>query len=62
MAYYLERLQATADGDGSLLDHTHIVYGRGMSDSNAHQPIDLPIAVFSPICAAAATSATRARR
>jgi hypothetical protein len=47
LAYYLEKMQATPDGDGSLLDHTHIVYGRGMSDSNAHQPLDLPIAVFS---------------
>jgi hypothetical protein len=46
-AYYLERLQSTPDGDGSLLDHTSVILGRGMSDSNAHQPIDLPIAVFS---------------
>ena len=48
VAYYLERLHTTADGDGSLLDHTHVLYGRGMSDSNAHQPIDVPTAVFSP--------------
>jgi hypothetical protein len=47
VSYYLERLQATPDGDGSLLDHTNVIYGRGMSDSNAHQPIDLPLAVFS---------------
>jgi hypothetical protein len=47
VAYYLEKLQATPDGDGSLLDHTSVVYGRGMSDSNAHQPLDLPIAVFA---------------
>ena len=47
VSYYLERLQATPDGDGSLLDHTNVIYGRGMSDSNGHQPIDLPLAVFS---------------
>jgi hypothetical protein len=42
-AYYLERLRATPDGDGSLLDHTLVLYGAGMSDSNAHSPNDLPI-------------------
>ena len=47
VSYYIEKMQATPDGDGSLLDHTSIVYGRGMSDSNAHQPLDLPIALFS---------------
>jgi hypothetical protein len=43
--YYLDRLRATPDGDGSLLDHTLIIYGAGMSDSNAHSPNDLPILV-----------------
>jgi len=47
VSYYLERLQQTPDGDGSLLDHTTVLFGRGMSDSNAHQPIDLPLALFS---------------
>jgi Protein of unknown function (DUF1552) len=42
-AYYLDRLRATPDGDGSLLDHTLVLYGAGMSDSNAHSPNDLPI-------------------
>jgi hypothetical protein len=44
-AYYLDRLRATPDGDGSLLDHTLVIYGAGMSDSNAHSPNDLPILV-----------------
>ena len=35
-AYYLEKLRATPDGDGSLLDHVLLLYGSGMSDSNAH--------------------------
>ena len=42
-ASFLEKLRATPDGDGSLLDHTVIVYGAGMSDSNAHSPYNLPI-------------------
>src|SRR5262245_20435387 len=47
VSYYIHHIQTTPDGDGSLLDHTNVIYGRGMSDSNGHQPIDLPIAVFS---------------
>ncbi len=42
-AEFLEKLRATPDGDGSLLDHMIIVYGAGMSDSNAHSPYNLPI-------------------
>jgi hypothetical protein len=42
-AYFLNKLKSTPDGDGSLLDHVMIVYGAGMSDSNAHDPKNLPI-------------------
>ncbi len=42
-AYFLERLQATPDGDGSLLDNVTILYGSGMGNSNVHDPHDLPI-------------------
>jgi Protein of unknown function (DUF1552) len=42
-AYYLDKLAATPDGDGSLLDHMLIVYGSGMGDSNAHAPNDLAV-------------------
>ena len=42
-ASFLEKLRSTPDGDGSLLDHVMIVYGAGMSDSNAHDPKNLPI-------------------
>ena len=42
-ASFLEKLRSTPDGDGSLLDHAMIVYGAGMSDSNAHDPKNLPI-------------------
>ena len=40
---FLERLRSTSDGDGSLLDHSMIVYGAGMADSNAHASDNLPI-------------------
>ena len=39
---FLERLKSTPDGDGSLLDHSAIVWGSGMSDSNSHSPLDVP--------------------
>jgi hypothetical protein len=42
-AYYLEKLRATPDGDGSLLDHVMIIYGAGMADSNLHAPSGLPV-------------------
>ena len=42
-ASFLEKLAATPDGDGSLLDHAMILYGAGMADSNRHSPYDLPI-------------------
>jgi hypothetical protein len=42
-AYYVEKLRATQDGDGSLLDHMMVIYGAGMSDSNRHDPNNLPL-------------------
>ncbi|HKB10988.1 MAG TPA: DUF1552 domain-containing protein [Vicinamibacterales bacterium] len=42
-ARFLEKLQATPDGDGSLLDHVTMMYGAGMADSNSHSPIDIPL-------------------
>ena len=41
--YFLEKLRATPDGDGSLLDHALFVYGSGISDGNLHFHLDLPI-------------------
>jgi hypothetical protein len=40
---YLARLRATPDGDGSLLDHMTILYGAGISNSNAHSGDNLPL-------------------
>jgi len=42
-AYMLKKLQSTPDGDGSLLDHSLILYGSSISDGNAHTHHDLPI-------------------
>ena len=40
--YFLEKLKATPDGDGSLLDHSLIMYGGGMGNGNLHRHTDLP--------------------
>ena len=40
---FLEKLRDTQDGDGSLLDQALVMYGAGMGNSNAHDPLDLPI-------------------
>ena len=42
-ARLLEKLQATPDGDGTLLDHVTMMYGAGIADSNSHSPIDIPM-------------------
>ena len=43
LAYYLDKLRSTPDGDGSLLDHTLIMYGAALSDANLHLYTDLPV-------------------
>jgi hypothetical protein len=42
-SYFLGKLKATKDGDGTLLDHSMIVYGSGLSDGNRHQHDHLPV-------------------
>ena len=42
LAYFLGRLQATPDGDGTLLDHSMILYGSSLSDGNEHNFDPLP--------------------
>jgi hypothetical protein len=39
---FLKKLNDTPDGDGSLLDHSMILYGSGMSESNSHSRLDVP--------------------
>ena len=41
--YLLERLQATSDGDGNLLDHSMVLWGSGMGNSHEHNHTPLPI-------------------
>jgi hypothetical protein len=43
---FLDRLAATKDGDGSLLDHSIILFGSNMSNSDKHNNDPLPSAVF----------------
>lgn len=44
-AAFLEKLKATQDGDGSLLDHSLYLYGSGMGNPNVHDHTNLPILV-----------------
>jgi len=44
-AGFVGRLKATPDGDGSLLDHSALLYGGALSDGNAHSNTDLPLLV-----------------
>lgn len=44
-AEFLQKLAATEDGDGSLLDHSLLLYGSGMGNPNLHDHTDLPIVV-----------------
>ena len=45
LAYFLKRLQSTPDGDGTLLDRTVVLYGKGMSDGNTHNNYSVPVVV-----------------
>ena len=45
-AHLVKKLAETREGDGMMLDHTVLLYGAGISDSNTHFHDDLPIAVI----------------
>jgi hypothetical protein len=45
LAYFLEKLRTTPDGDGNLLDHSLILYGGGISDGDSHSHVDLPVLI-----------------
>jgi hypothetical protein len=45
LGYFLEKLRATSDGDGNLLDHSVVLYGSSMSNGNQHDHDPLPILV-----------------
>lgn len=42
-SYLLRKLKSTADGDGTLLDHSMVVYGSGLADGNKHTHEALPV-------------------
>ena len=42
LGYFLKRLRDTPDGDGSLLDHSMILYGGGLGNGNIHDHLNLP--------------------
>jgi hypothetical protein len=44
-SHFIARLKATSDGDGSLLDHSAILYGGALSEGNGHSIHDLPLLV-----------------
>jgi hypothetical protein len=44
-AYFLEKLKATPDGNGSLLDHSVYLYGSGMGNPDVHDHVNLPVLV-----------------
>ena len=45
VTHFLDRLKATPDGDGTLLDHSLVLYGSAMSNSNVHNHAPLPVLV-----------------
>src|SRR6185369_17188686 len=42
LAYFLDKLRGTPDGDGTLLDHSVVLYGSNMGNSNQHLHHDVP--------------------
>ena len=42
LAYFLDKLRKTPDGDGTLLDHSLVLYGSNMGNSNQHLHYDVP--------------------
>jgi len=50
VAYLLDKLKSIPDGDGTLLDHSLILYGSSMSNSNQHNHSPLPVFVAGGAC------------
>jgi hypothetical protein len=49
-AYFINKLSTTPDGDGTLLDHSVIMYGSGLADGNRHDHNDLPAVLLGKGC------------
>ncbi len=52
LGYFLEKLRATPDGEGNLLDHSLVLYGSPMGDSNTHNHRRLPMLLAGHACGA----------
>ena len=50
MARFLAKLNTMPDGDGSMLDHSLILFGSNMSNSNMHNHFPLPLSVVGGAC------------
>ena len=46
LAYFIRKLASIPDGDGTLLDHTVVLFGAGMSDGNTHNNYNVPVVVL----------------
>ncbi|MFN0167473.1 MAG: DUF1552 domain-containing protein [Bryobacteraceae bacterium] len=51
-SYFLQKLRSTPDGDGSLLDHSVVVYGSSLGDGNRHDHHNLPVLIAGKGCGA----------
>jgi hypothetical protein len=49
-AKMVEKMRATPDGDGTLLDHAMLIYGAAIGDGDQHTPVNLPIAILGGAC------------
>jgi hypothetical protein len=49
-ARLVEKMKNTPDGDGSLLDHSILMYGTGMGDSDHHTPVNIPVVLVGGGC------------
>jgi hypothetical protein len=52
VAYFIEKLRSTPDGDGNLLDHSIVLYGSPMGDSNFHDHKRIPLFLAGRACGA----------
>src|SRR5262249_8040796 len=48
-AYFVGKLKSMPDGDGTLLDHSAVLYGGALSDGNAHSNVNLPLVLAGQI-------------
>lgn len=51
-AYLLEKMKSVKEGDGTLLDHTLVVFGSGIRDGDRHDHVNLPIILAGKACGA----------